>query len=384
MSKASTAPGPLLLMSLVVALAAATWPSVAADFINRGPFAVGIQLAEVPKASGNRNLDTLVWYPAAGPIPDPASASRAVRLLGTKDAPPATTGPFPLVVLIHGLGGGGGSYALWGQQLASYGFVVIAGDYDIDPQSGTDPVPSPEDHVAVHLLHERPADVLQEIAYADQLTAPGGRLAGVIDTSHIGVWGHSTGGSTALQAAGAQIDFKALNAWCADKGSDSRAQETCQFVGHEPPVAALYGATDAFAAPMPPLWDKRVSALVLAAPGGELHAFGDAGIASVKVPTLIMVSAADTMVKPEYNALWAYGAIGSASKTLAVFADGSHTMFLDCCGYYAKRDGPRLDELKALTTAFFLDILKNDQAGRAALGPETVSFPGLTYQTTLQ
>ena len=285
------------------------------------------------------------------------------------------------MILIHGLGGSGGFYALWGQQLASYGFVVIAGDYDYNPQSASDPVLSREDKVAVHLLHERPADVLQAIAYADQLTIPGGRLAGVIDTSHIGVWGHSTGGSTALQAAGAQIDFKALDAWCADRASDSWAGETCQFVGHEPPVAALYGATDAFAAPMPSLWDKRVSALVLAAPGGELHAFGDVGIASVKVPTLIMVSSADGYVKPEYNALWAYAGIGSASKALAVFADGSHTMFVDCC---AKRDAPRLDELKALTTAFFLDILKNDQASRAALGPEAVSFPGLTYQTTLQ
>jgi predicted dienelactone hydrolase len=224
--------------------------------------------------------------------------------------------------------------------------------------------------------------VMLQIAYAETLTASGGVLAGLIDTSHIGVWGHEQGGTTALQAAGAQIDFKALDAWCADKASDRFARDSCSFVGHEQQVASRYGAADPFAGLLPPIRDTRVAALALAAPGGELHAFGAKGITAVTVPTLIMVSAADQVVKPEYNALWAYDGIGSEGKTLALFDQGTNKMFLDCCGYDKTRDGPRLDEVKALTTAFFLDILKHDPAGHAALLPNAVSFPGLTYKTT--
>jgi predicted dienelactone hydrolase len=377
MVKALIARRPIILLGLFVSLSTATSQSMAADFASPGPFAIGFQLGAVPDENGTHKLNTAIWYPAAGPIPDPATVSANVRALGLKDAPPATTVPFPLVILVHGLYGTGLAYGVLGKHLASYGFVVLAGDYDPTSEDVSDPDLSPEDQVAIHLLRERPADVIREIAYADQLTAPGGKLAGVIDTSRIGVWGHSTGGSTALQAAGAQIDFKALDAWCSDKDEDPFAAETCQFVGHERPVATLYGATDAFSAPLPPLWDPRVSALALAAPGGELHAFGDVGIASVKVPTLIMVSSTDAVVHPEYNAFWAFDGISSASKTLAVFDGGSHMMFIE-----GGHDGPRLDELNALTVAFFLDILKDDQVGHAALRPGTVSFPGLTYRTT--
>src|SRR5262249_11298582 len=150
--------------------------------------------------------------------------------------------------------------------------------------------------------------------------------AGLIDTSHIGVWGMSTGGTTALQAGGARIDFKALNEWCAANEGE-RYGESCQFIGQEASTAKLYGVADPFAQPMPPISDSRVAALVLAAPGGELQVFGAAGIAAVKVPTLIMVSSDDEMVKPEFNALWAYDGIGSEDKALAVFDEGGHTLF---------------------------------------------------------
>ena len=139
------------------------------------------------------------------------------------------------------------------------------------------------------------------IGYADMLSAPGGKLAGVIDTSRIGVWGLSTGGTTVIQAGGAQIDFKALDAWCAAY-KESTACETCQFVGPEQALATRYGAANPFAAPMPPIWDRRVAALVAGAPGGELHAFGDTGIAAVKLPALIMF-AADDHLSPRNSTL---------------------------------------------------------------------------------
>ena len=266
--------------------------------------------------------------------------------------------------MISGLSMSGDNLQRWGELLASHGFVVFASTYDHYGSGGIGP----------RLLYRRPADVVRVISYADTLTAPGGKLAGLIDTSHIGVWGMSTGGTTALQAGGARIDFKALNEWCAANKAE-RYGESCQFIGEESSTAKLYGVADPFAEPMPPISDSRVAALVLASPGGELQVFGAAGIAAVKVPTLIMVASDDGMVKPEFNALWAYDGIGSEDKALAVFDKGGHALFV---GY-----GPQVEQAKTLTIAFFLYILKGDPAGKAAVLSDAVSFPGLSYKTTL-
>jgi predicted dienelactone hydrolase len=361
----------LLLTGLVVWFAAFAANAIAADFTKPGPLAVGVQKFAIPDITGKHPMATTVWYPAIGPAPDPTGTILKVA----KDAPPATSGPYPLVLLIHGAVGVGAMYATLGSQLASYGFVVAAANYD----GGLDEVPGEgvtyRDRNAIVLLYNRPADVVRVIEFADTLTAMGGKLAGIIDASHIGVWGHSTGGSTAFQAGGAQIDFKELDAWCAEHNKESTASETCQFVGSEQVVATHYGAANPFAAPMPPIWDHRVAALVAGAPGGELHAFGDTGIAAVKVPALIMYAANDEVVFPEYNAVWAYDGIGSQHKSLAVFDDGKHGMFL-----YSQL--AQFKVATALATAFFLDILKGDAEGRAALMPDALSFPGLNYRTT--
>lgn len=352
--------GSLLLAGLVVFAALAVTPASAADFNKPGPFAIGFQKFAIPDVTGEQLLQTYVWYPATGPAPGDTASIRS-----TPDAPPATTGPYPLVVLISGLSMPGITYGQWGGLLASHGFVAFASTYDYIGGGGIGP----------RLLYRRPADVVRVIGYADTLTASDGKLAGLIDTSHVGVWGMSTGGTTALQAGGARIDFKALNEWCAANEAE-RYGESCQFVGQESSTAKLYGVADPFAEPLPPISDSRVAALVLASPGGELQVFGAAGIAAVKVPTLIMVASDDGMVKPEFNALWAYDGIGSQDKALAVFDKGGHALFVGL--------GPHLEQARTLTIGFFLHILKGDPAGKAAVLSDAVSFPGLSYKTTLR
>ena len=346
-----------LLAGLVVFPVLSVAPASAADFSEPGPFAAGVQEFTIPDETGEPLLQTYVWYPAAGPAP-------AASVPSTPDAPPATTGPYPLVVLISGLSMSATTYSRWGELLASHGFVAFASTYDHIGGGG----------VGARLLYGRPADVVRVIGYADALTASDGKLAGLIDTSRIGVWGMSTGGTTALQAGGARIDFNALNAWCAANETEKYGK-SCQFVGQKSSTAKLYGVADPFAEPMPPISDSRVAALVLASPGGELQVFGAAGIAAVKVPTLVMVCADDGQVKPEFNALWAYDGIGSEEKALAVFDEGGHAMFVG--------SGPHLEQAQALTIAFFLHFLKGDPAGKAAVLSDAVSFSGVSYKTTL-
>lgn len=360
----------VLVSGLLVALVALAAPSGATDYSKPGPFAVGRQEFTIPGSSSNREISFVVWYPAAGPPPDP----NAKVLESTKDAPVATTGLYPLVVVIHGLTGTGSMFGPVGRYFASYGFVVAAANYD-DPDPWIRKLPF-VDWLPLMRLYVRPSDVVRLIDDVDSLNAPGGKLAGVVDTSHIGVWGMSTGGTTALQAAGAQIDLKAMDDWCAEHKTEIQATyETCQFVGTEQTLAKQYGIADPFAGPLPALWDKRVSALVAAAPGGELHAFGDKGVAAIHIPALFMVASDDTFVSPEYNALWAYDDLGSQDKALAVFDHGGHTLFMG--------SAPHFQDATTLATAFFLAILKGDATAKAALIPEAVSWPGVDYKTTL-
>ena len=295
------------------------------------------------------------------------------------------------MVISHGLGGSRYSYFRLSEHLASYGFIVVGvehiGTAIRDNILGTADIGNSNNIVS---LYYRPSDIVHTIAYADTLTAADGPLAGLIDTDHIAVWGHSTGGTTVFQAGGALIDFKALSAWCAGKESDVFAEESCQFVGHEDDLAAFYGADNPGAALFPPLWDTRIDALVAASPGGELHAFGAEGIAAVQVPTLIMFGSLDPFVSPEYNAHWAYDEIGSRDKTLVTFENGDHMMFANCpaafkdlCGYDAVWDIDRAHDLiNHFTTAFLLAVLYDDADAAAALAPDAVSFPGITYETT--
>ena len=351
-----------LLTGVGLWLAALVAPSSAADYTKPGPFAVGFREFRIAATPGNPSMGVEVWYPAAGPARD-----------SSLDAPASAAGPYPLLLVIHGLTGTGDMFSPVGRHFASHGFVVAAGNYDTGPVDDGSPW---QDQQAVWLLYNRPVNVMRVIGYVDNLNAPAGKLAGVVDTSRIGVWGLSTGGTTAFQAAGAQVDLKAMDTWCASNGKNNYAYEACQFVGREQAIAMHYGIADPFAAPLPPIWDTRVAALVAASPGGELHAFGDKGIAAVKVPTLIMFAPDDKVVIPEYNALWAYDGIGSPEKALAMYDHGGHTLFMNPWS-------PNFHEATALATAFFLAFLKGNPAERVALMHDAASFPSLSYRTTI-
>ncbi len=374
-----------------------------------GPYWVGVRDFIIEDKEGKRPLPVAVWYPALNDsgaenyavydmgisdLPDLKDASLISDGHALADAAPAMTGaPYALVVISPGLGGSRYSYYRLSEHLASYGFVVIGiehiGTAVRDLVQGLADVASEND---IQSLYYRPSDIVRTTRYADTLTKAGGSLSGLIDTDRIAVLGHSTGGTTALQAGGAHVEFQALKTWCADKASEEGAVESCQFLGHEDELAGLYKANDPKTGILPALWDRRVDAVVTYAPGGELHVFGDNGIAAVQVPTLVMFGTADPFVTPKYNASWAYDKISSPDKALVTFQNGGHLMFLDCpaswkdaCGYDAVWETARVRDLTDhLTTAFLLDVLKGDKDAHKALLPDAVKFPGIDYQTTMQ
>jgi len=131
----------------------------------------------------SRTLPTLVFYPS-----DTPAASDAVE-----NAPVARSGgPFPLVVLAHGLSGFPAAYLTLLESWARAGYVVAAPKFpltNVTTPGGT----------RIADYNNQPADVSFVIT---QLLAanrdPASPLAGAIDPSHIAAAGHSLGAMTVL------------------------------------------------------------------------------------------------------------------------------------------------------------------------------------------
>ena len=226
-----------------------------------GPSAVGVVTLEIDSdASGGGGARTMaeLWYPAAdadatiapgepwmapetaaaleqqlvAALGEPASSApdlAQVRTHTLRDAAAASSGSIPLVVFSPGLGASRQMVTGLAESLASDGVAVLAVDHPGDAAAVVFPdgevvrgdLPAQIDAAAgagdrerTELLSENAVDARAEEVFAalDGLTArstasdPGASalpagLAGLIDTEHVVIMGHSLGGATALAAA---------------------------------------------------------------------------------------------------------------------------------------------------------------------------------------
>jgi hypothetical protein len=90
------------------------------------------------------------------------------------------------------------------------------------------------------------------------------------------------------------------------------------------------------------------------------------------------------------NAYVAYEHVGSPEKALGVFESGGHMIFrycpeswlaiaFDSCADAVWDMNHVRDLIDHFTTAFLLAELYGDQDAAATLGPQAVTFPGITY-----
>jgi predicted dienelactone hydrolase len=382
----------------------------------RGPHPVGV--LEFVIEDEERPIPVTVWYPALnldgaeeivtyrvgvedilGPELDQAQG-HALR----DAAPDLEGGPYPLVVNSHGTGGTYLAQAYLGEHIASYGFVFMAPKHLGTEIRDSMMASSDEeliwglpanDFIDGHYL--RAEDMERVIAYADTLNVKG-PMAGVIDTESVAVSGYSGGGYTALAAAGARIDFDALRAWCSD---ETNSQETspgyvlsCALPAYGEQLAALFGGDVDSGELWPAVMDPRVDAVVAFAPG-RVPAFGPEGLSSLTVPMMILTGTNDLLDWAEDNAYVAYEHVGSEEKSLVVFEDAGHMIFGQCpeawlsiafgsCSDAVWDIDRTHDLIDHFTTAFLLWELKGDEDAKAALMPEAVSFPGITYEATFE
>ena len=236
---------------------------------------------------GLQPLPASIWYPAlnpdgnaeaitysdivikfdAGIPPDVIPTLRGRALLDAE--PDLSGGPYPLVVISPGYGEFRPRYAYLAEHLASQGFAVVVPDH---AEFWTPDVPDLWRDTIV-----RPQDIQHTIRAAEQLTAPDGVLAGVIDTDQIGVLGHSYGGYTSLALGGARIHFEEFAARCAALPPDDIGQYMCApLIGHETDMASLAGIDPTQPDAWPSWYDPRIKAIASFA--GELLSLRHIGI----------------------------------------------------------------------------------------------------------
>ena len=237
--------------------------------------------------------------------------------------PARADGPVPLVVFSHGIGGSREGYTYLGKYWAANGYASLHLQH-----TGSDRnlwAGNPLDLVARLQGAAQEAEAMnraRDVSFAlDRVLA--GDLAARIDPLRIAAAGHSYGANTTLLAAGAQVV------------RDGRAMD--------------------FA-------DARIrAAVVISAPPFYGEADPQAILSHVRVPTLHITSTADDIRIPGYysgvdDRTAVFASTGSARKALAVFKDGSHSMFTDRLGTGGAQWNP---QVKAATRELALDFLRS-------------------------
>ncbi len=147
------------------------------------------------------------------------------------EAPPlAEAAPFPLILISHGITGMRSLHTSMAENLASHGYVVAALDHSYDanltvfPDGHTadyrsDLTAHPDSAAIRHRqLDTRVKDILFLLDQFGKIEEGdvGHPLTGYLDLNHIGVLGHSYGGSTCIQAAKIDSNIRAclaLDGW---------------------------------------------------------------------------------------------------------------------------------------------------------------------------
>jgi predicted dienelactone hydrolase len=193
-----------------------------------------------------------------------------------RNAPPAA-GRFGVIVVSHGSGGLTVNHRDLAMALASHGYIVAA---------PTHPRGQGDDVSGVAVWVGRP----QQVSHIIDTVLGDGQLGPRIERERIGVVGHSLGGFTALEVAGARPSPGAAAAHCRQHPDDAKF---CGTGG-----AAARKKTREIG-PIPELRDSRVRSIVLMAPNAV--PFTDEALAQVTIPVLVYAAEHDDLTRVQYH-----------------------------------------------------------------------------------
>ena len=278
----------------------------AADF-------VGFREITLPGGESGRTLHVGLWYPTddGGPETLVGENPAFFGLSVAKDARPKS-GFHPLVVLSHGYGGSWRNQSWLAGDLARHGYVVAAPDHPGTTNFDKTPAEAKR-------LWERPRDLSRVI---DALTADLD-LGGGIATSRIAAIGHSLGGWTVIELAGARFEAERVAADCKTH-SDLASCVVFNELGagqDAPSRAALAGD----------LRDSRVAAVV-SLDLGLARGFAPASLAGIRVPVLVFAAGTDIANLPaNLESGYLMGSLPDETSRYVEVADATHFSFMQIC-----------------------------------------------------
>ncbi len=229
--------------------------------------------------------------------------------------PEGTPQPAPIVIVSHGLGSTPAALAYLGTHLASHGFVVAIPEH---LGSGEKQVQALITGLSSHYVRldsflERPLNIKQVIDYLEQRSKTD--LAGRLDTSRIGVLGHSFGGYDALVSAGATLNLKRIQMACSDP---ERVRLNLSYSFQCLNDALPKNFDTRF------LSDPRVKASFAINPVASI-VFGPEGMSTLKVPTMLVGGSADIVAPLVIEQVNLYFWLKIPDKFLAVMIPSGHT-----------------------------------------------------------
>ena len=174
------------------------------------PYQTGLIPLHVVDTQQERPLNGFIWYPTEETHGFKKHHENAVwvGIEAIPDAKPAT-GPFPLIVLSHGMFGNARNQSWLAVELAKQGFVVAA----INHPGTSSRLRDPDDR---RQLWERPKDITRAIDFF--LAQP--VLSEHIDPKRIFMAGHSLGGFTGVALAGGRYDHDKITDFCTEYPTD--------------------------------------------------------------------------------------------------------------------------------------------------------------------
>jgi predicted dienelactone hydrolase len=334
-----------------------------------------------PIARYDRTLTLEVWYPAtlaAGQKPggDYRAITRDPAITATlhgqavRDAPPATTGPLPLVIISHGYPGNRYLMSHLGENLASKGFIVAA----IDHKDST----YDDQKAFASTLYNRAYDQLFVLNEMERMgkASSGSFLSGRIDASRTGVVGYSMGGYGVVNLVG---------------GGYSKTSETLTGAPPNKLLAERGAANPEYRKTI----DPRVKAAIAIAPWGMVGGFWDAeGLKGISTPMLFVAGSVDDVAGYEKGTKAIYQAAVNADRYLLTFVNANHNAGAPipapaetyttpeagrpaAFAHYADAvwDTSRMNNiLDHFATAYFDLYLKGEEAKRAYFEPSWKGF----------
>ncbi|MBD1834100.1 alpha/beta hydrolase [Cyanobacteria bacterium FACHB-472] len=220
----------------------------------------------------------------------------------------------PIVVLSHGLGSVRTDLRYLAEHLASYGYVVAALEHPGSNEThvrnalkGRNPFLSAQEFL------DRPKDISFVIDELEKLNHS--QLQGKLASDRVLVIGYSLGGSTALSIAGGELQLTELKQRCKGNLISFSLGEGSQCFARELPEDRYQ------------LRDPRVKAAIALNPTTSLL-FGETGLASVAVPTLVEAGSADKTTPALTEQIIGFGKIPSP-KWLVGFVGGTHLSVKD-------------------------------------------------------